>query len=421
MNKYNAHDCNTNHHYNKRTDNATEILINLSQNNNKINIFSKLPCDVLLYSICDSFLYPHEIYRLLILSKNTNKMLISNNGALFKKLKSKQNITKYILHGIDILNEIVIGVKDDVSGDSDGDDDFSEYVRFVRLGDERRLGYYLLRTFKSILYVHDNNHNDINHNDDIKTNINISTENNQLTIHDKCHWLNTICSSEPRGLEMEKLVTLKHLLFFFICSWKHNHFFNDKDFAYKRTPHPFIISSDSNCQPILNFNRLKHMSKYCIKNYNVNQQNKMRNRGVLLSNVEKMQFTKENIVLVFNKFDKLSQYNCNQRKIFWDGWEPCQTCENRHPIVWHRLFIRYINRSNDYIGLSLNKVFKRYDDINITFEREIICRQADNIFSDNFRRWIKSMLRQPHWSYDDYDSCKCHPLEFVLTNVNVEN
>ena len=96
-------------------------------------------------------------------------MLISNNGALFKKLKSKQNINKYILHGIDILNEIVIKVNHDFS---------DSWIEYVVTRHKQKLADYLLSTFKSILYVHNNNHNDVNHDDDIETNINISTGNN---------------------------------------------------------------------------------------------------------------------------------------------------------------------------------------------------------------------------------------------------
>ena len=130
---------------------------NLANNicNSKINRVDNLPCDILLYSICDSYLCPHEIYRLLNLSKNINKMLISNNGALFEKLKSKQNITKYILHGTDTMNHAL--------NLDDGGNLSYRALRTVDLLSDVQVGYgktlmlggdYLLSAFKSISHVY---------------------------------------------------------------------------------------------------------------------------------------------------------------------------------------------------------------------------------------------------------------------------
>lgn len=97
---------------------------------------------------------------------------------------------------------------------------------------------------------------------------------------------------------------------------------------------------------------MKHLARYFANNYNINQQKEMTNKGVLLSYIEKIKFTTENVVLVFNKFEKFDQLD--QRKIFWSGTDTqCKKCENLNvisPTFWHRLFVRYINHSVDHIG-----------------------------------------------------------------------
>ena len=201
---------------------------------------------------------------------------------------------------------------------------------------------------------------DINSNNNTK-NINNELQTQVLTIDQQYFWIYGDCDkyNKVQDAETIELAQLKHLLFFCICSWKYNHFFNDKDFLCKSEL--AIFGCNSNLQPFLNVYRLKHLSKYCIKNYNVNQQNKMKNRGVLLSNIEKIQFTNENVVLVFNKFDKLNQRN--QRKILWERGEQCQRCKhlmksNALTFWINHIFTHYINDSVNYAGLSFNKVLK---------------------------------------------------------------
>ena len=80
------------------------------------SILERMPCDVFLYSICNQYLNPNEIFRLLSVSKNiyniiTNKNSNNNNNnnndnSLIHQLMSKQRLINNFLKLIDLFNDI---------------------------------------------------------------------------------------------------------------------------------------------------------------------------------------------------------------------------------------------------------------------------------------------------------------------------
>ena len=405
---------------------------------NLINFFEQLYCDVLLYSICDKYLYPHEIYKLLILSKNINKMLTSKNGSFFKQLSSKDRINKYILHAIDILsdndeNDDKMSTNDDIdSSDIDESDENTEFESAaqslpnldsmsnassfheldnsdvwdyihspIRERQERcPLCKYLFIAFKSMLDSNIKNRNNDDH-DQLK----MST----IKIEYSSNWSNPHHGNYMKHKHIENqeiLCTLKHLFLFCISNSKY------QDITLDLGEHIFYNPHDTGfMDKILDLNKLKHLTKYFIANYNINQQSEMKSRGVVFNHIEKIRLVNEKVVLVFNKFDQFNQYD--QRKIVWRAGSPCK-CDINVPnlqeaTLWHRFFARYINHSVDYTGLCLNKVFNG----GIGDTNDIRCPLT---IAKSFFPWLKRISN----SDSDCSSSKCNQLSFILTSINVQ-